>query len=587
MTYTPTRWSLDALVPAAEAADLDKLLKGVERRVKKMEAWRKRLKASLPARDFQALLRDYEAMQREMIRLYYFAALRFAADTQDQATMAYMGQVEQALAPLGNRVLFFSLWFKTLDDRNAERLMRAAGDLRYWLESIRRFKPHTLSEAEEKIINLKDTTGARALENLYETITNKFMFELEVDGERKKLTRDALMTYARDPNPDLRAAAYRELYRVYGEHGPLLAQIYSYIVHDWRTEGLELRKYKTPISVRNLANDLPDAVVATLLKVIAENATVFQRYFRLKAKWLGLERLRRVDLYAPLAPSDKAFEYGTAVNLVVDTFSAFSPRVGALARQVFDDGHVDADVRPGKRGGAFCAGALPNLSPWVLLNYNGKANDVATMAHEMGHAIHALLAGGHSLLTFHSALPLSETASTFAEMLLTERLLADESDPAVRRDLLARAIDDAYATIGRQGYFALWEQEAHGLVADGKTADEIAARYLETLKAQFGDAVEVEDDFRWEWVAVPHFVATPFYVYAYAFGQLLVLALYEQYRREGERFKDKYLRILSYGGSKAPAAILTEAGLNIKSARFWQGGFDAIGRMIDELESLG
>jgi oligoendopeptidase F len=587
MTLTPARWTLDALLPEAEAAALEKILKGLERRVKKVESWRKRLKVSLAVKDFRALLQDYEAMQRDMLRLNYYASLRFSADTQDQAAVAYMGRVEQALAPLGNRVLFFSLWFKQLDDRQAERLMRAAGDRRYWLESIRRFKPHTLTEPEEKIINLKDTTGAQALVNLYETITNKFVFELEVKGERKQLTRDALMAYVRDPDPELRAAAYRELYRVFAENGPVLAQIYSYIVHDWRTEGLALRKYKSPIAIRNLANDLPDSVVDTLLRVIAENATIFQRYFRLKARWLGQAQLRRFDLYAPLAPADKEFEYDRAVNLVVDTFAEFSPEVGALARRVFDAGQVDAEVRPGKRGGAFCASALPDLPPWVLLNYTGKAYDVATMAHEMGHAIHGMLAAEHSVLTFHSALPLSETASTFGEMLLTERLLAEESDPAVRRDLLARAIDDAYATIGRQGYFALWEKEVHGLVAQGKTADEIAARYLETLKAQFGDVVDVSDEFRWEWMAVPHFVATPFYVYAYAFGQLLVLALYEQYKREGEPFKAKYLQILSYGGSKAPADILREAGINIKSARFWQGGFNAIGRMIDELEALG
>jgi len=587
MTYTPGRWNLDALLSPAEAADLPGTLKVLQRRVKKVEGWRKKLKASLPAKDFLRLLKDYEAMQRELIRVNYYAGLRFAADTQDQGAMAMLGQVDQATAAMGNQVLFFSLWFKALDDRNAERLMKAAGDRRYWLESIRRFRPHTLSEPEEKIINLKDTTGAQALNNLYDTITNKFTYTLEVDGETKTLTRDALMVYARDARPELREAAYKELYRVYADNGPLLGQIYGYIVRDWRNEGLELRGYKSPIAIRNLTNDLPDSVVETLLRVIGENATVFQRYFKLKAKWIGMEKLRRYDLYAPLAKADKTYDYDTAVSMVVDTFSEFSPRVGELTRKVFDDGHVDSEVRTGKRGGAFCASATPDLAPWVLLNYNGKANDVATMAHEMGHAIHAMLAGEHSLLTFHSALPLAETASTFGEILLTERLLAEDPDVAVRRDLLAQAIDDAYATIGRQGYFALWEKEVHELVAQGKTADEISARYLEALKAQFGDALDVSDDFRWEWAAIPHFVGSPFYVYAYAFGQLLVLSLYEMYKREGEPFKAKYLKILSYGGSKAPAEILTEAGINIKSAKFWQGGFDVISRMIDDLEALG
>jgi len=586
MTYTAGRWNLDELLPSAEPAEIEKSLKSIERRVKKVEIWRKRLKTSLPAKDFLALLKDYEALQRELLRLYYFASLRFAADTQDQAGLALLGQVQQQLAYIENRVLFVSLWWKGLDDRHAKRLMQAAGDPGYWLEEMRHFKPHTLSEAEEKVVNLKDVNGVRALETVYDTITNKFVYTLEVDGERKQLTRDELGVHVRDPRPEVREAAYREQYQVFSDHATVLAQIYSHIVRDWRTENVELRKFKQPISVRNQSNDLPDAVVDTLLKVVHDNAPVFQRYFRAKARMIGMDRLRRYDLYAPLSLSDKQFTYDTAVNMVVDTFGQFTPRVGQLARQVFEAGHVDAETRHGKQHGAFCASVFPGLEPWVLTNYNGRANDVATLAHEMGHAIHSLLAGEHSVMTFHPGLPLAETASVFGERLVIERLLAEEVDPAVRRDLLATSLDDAYATVGRQGFFALWEKEAHELIHQGKTAEEIAARYQETLHDQFGEAVEINDDFRWEWVAIHHFYQVPFYVYAYAFGQLLVLALYKRYKEEGESFKPKYLKILSYGGSKAPAAVLREAGISIKSAKFWQGGYDVISELIDELERL-
>jgi oligoendopeptidase F len=319
---------------------------------------------------------------------------------------------------------------------------------------------------------------------------------------------------------------------------------------------------------------------------VHDNAPVFQRYFRAKARMIGVERLRRYDLYAPLSHADKAFSYDAAVNIVVDTFGQFSPRVGQLAGQVFEAGHVDAEVRRGKQHGAFCASVFPTVAPWVLINFNGRANDVATLAHEMGHAIHALLAGEHSVMTFHPGLPLAETASVFGERLVIERLLAEEPDAGVRRDLLATSLDDAYATVGRQGFFALWEKEAHELIHQGKTAEEISVRYLETLHEQFGDAIEMNDDFRWEWIAIHHFYQVPFYVYAYAFGQLLVLALYKRYKQEGESFKPKYLKILSYGGSKAPAEVLREAGINIKSAAFWQGGYDVINELIDELEGL-
>lgn len=586
MTYTLSRWKLDTLLPSAEKTDVEKAIKGFERKVKKVEGWRKKLKASMAAKDFLALLKDYEAMQVEGVKLNYYAGLRFSADTQDQNALALLGQVEQFMADVQNRLLFFSLWWKALDEKNAARLMKAAGDMRYWLEEMRHFKPHTLSEAEEKIINTKNVNGPNAIGTLYEMITNKFMFTLEVNGEKKTLTRDALSVYVRGSDPALRAAAYQELYRIYGEQAPVLAQIYASLMRDWFSENVSLRKFKNPIAVRNLANDVPDSVVETLLEVIAGNGRVFQRYFKLKARWLGLEKLRRYDIYAPLAQSEKEYPYDEGVQMVLDTFNEFSPRVGALAKQVFDDGHVDSEVRPGKRGGAFCASALPGLSPFVLLNYNGRAQDVATTAHEMGHAIHALLAADHSVFAFHSSLPMAETASVFSEILLTEKLLAQETDPAVRRDLLAKAIDDAYATVGRQGYFAMWEKEAHEMVRQNKTADEMATRYLETLQEQFGEAVDISDEFKWEWVSIPHFYASPFYVYAYSFGQLLVLALYEMYKREGEAFKPKYLKILSYGGSESPARILKEAGINIASAKFWQGGFDAISRMIDDLEKL-
>lgn len=586
MPYEQTRWKLDALIPSDSSVDIEKAVKKFEKSVKAFEGWRKKLKLAMPAKTFNAMLKDYETMQDAGTRLNAYAALKFSADTQDQSALSLLGRVEQLTADAQNRALFFSLWWKALDNKNAARLMKTAGDWRYWLEEIRNFKPYTLSESEEKVINIKNVNGVNAIQTLYEMITNKLTFTIEVNGEKKALTRDSLMVHARSSDPAMREAAYKELYRVYGEHGPLLSQIYANLMRDWRAENVGLRKFKHPIAVRNLINNIPDGVVDTLLKVIRENAGVFQRYFKLKAKWIKMEKLRRYDIYAPIAGAEKDFPYHDGVQMVIDTFSEFSPRVGQLAKQVFDDGHVDSEIRQGKRGGAFCAGVLPGVSPWVLLNYNGKARDVATVAHEMGHAIHALLAADHSLLTFHSSLPMAETASVFSEILLTEKLLANESDVKVKRDLLAAAIDDAYATVGRQGFFALWEKEAHEMVRQGKTADEMANRYLETLKEQFGDAVEVSDDFKWEWVSIPHFYAVPFYVYAYSFGQLMVLALYEMYKQEGESFKPKYLKILSYGGSEAPARILKEAGINIASAKFWQGGFDVISRMIDDLEKM-
>ncbi len=280
----------------------------------------------------------------------------------------------------------------------------------------------------------------------------------------------------------------------------------------------------------------PTTVVDTLLEVCQENAKLFQRYFRLKAGWLGLDKLRRYDIYAPLSSSDKTYPFDTAANMVLDSLGGFSPLLAEHAQRVFAEEHLDSEIRPRKDSGAFCASVLPGIAPWVLVNYNGKANDVSTLAHELGHAVHGLMAAGHTPLTFHSSLPLAETASVFSEMLLLERLLGEEADATVRRDILARFVDNAYATVMRQAYFVLFEREAHELVQEGRTTGFLAERYLANLQEQFGDAVEISDEFRWEWVSIPHIYHTPFYCYAYSFGQLLVLALYRQYKEEGEIF---------------------------------------------------
>jgi oligoendopeptidase F len=585
--FRPGRWTLDALLSAHEGPEFDKFLSDFERQIKDFEDIRSQLKPGLPAEEFVELVQGYELLEVAGRRLGAYAQLWFTEDTQSQAALSFLSRIDQLIAEVTNRTLFFSLWWKGLDDAEAERLMRVAGDYRYWLESMRRFKPHTLSEAEEKVINIKDVNGMNALITLYDVITNRFMFELEVDGEKRQMTRGELTAYTRHPSPDVRAGVYQEMLgRVFAEHANTLGQVYSYRVRDWYSENVQLRKHPTPIAVRNLANDIPDAATDALLEVCRHNVGLFQRYFNLKARWLGMDRLRRYDIYAPVVGSDKRYDYADAVDMVLDSFRSFSPHIADQARRVFADRHIDAQVRPGKQGGAFCYGVLPGLTPYVLVNFAGRARDVATLAHELGHAIHAMLAGHHSTLTFHSSLPLAETASVFSEMILTDRLLSQENDPAVRRDILATGIDDAYATVMRQAYFTLFERAAHEQVLKGATGDELSALYMDNLREQFGDALDLADEFRYEWVSIPHIYHTPFYCYAYSFGQLLVLSLYQRYKAEGETFKPKYLKILSYGGSEGPARILTEAGIDISSPDFWQGGFDVIKGMIDELEAM-
>jgi oligoendopeptidase F len=585
-SYPRQRWNLKDLFAGVDDPVLEKSFKSIEKDVKTLEAKRPIFKPGIPAADFHAFIIKLESVERRASRLGGYAQLLFAEDTQNQAVQALMARVDQFAAELSNRLLFFNLWWKDLPKEEADRLLKDAGDYTYWLEQIRLFKPHTLTEAEEKIVNIKNVTGASAMNTLYDSITNRYTFDLKGVKGGNGITRGELMVYVREADPNVREKAYQELYRVYTRDAPILGQIYQTIVRDWANENVTLRKYKAPISTRNLSNDIPDKVVDTLLEVTRANNAIFQRYFKLKARWIKMDKLRRYDIYAPVAKADKKYTFAQSIHTVFDAFKQFDPQFQKLAERVFQADHLDGEVRKGKMGGAFCLTVEPALTPWVLVNFQGKSDDVATMAHELGHAVHSMMAEHHSMFTQHACLPLAETASTFGEMLLVDKLLKEETDEAVRRDLLFRQVDDSYATIQRQVYFALFEKQAHAMVMENASVDDLAAAYMENLKEQFGDSIELNEEFKWEWVAIPHIYNYPFYVYAYAFGQLLVLSLYRQYKIEGEAFKPRFRRILSTGGSEAPVKLLKHAGVDVTQAAFWQGGFDVLDDLVKQLEAL-
>jgi oligoendopeptidase F len=585
-TYKQERWDLGDLFPAIDSPSVKAAQEELERQLQAFEAFREDLSPGLQEEDFLQMLEAYDQWVRLLSRLLSYGHLRFSENTQDQEAQVFLAQMQQSAAQTDNRTMFFKLWWKAQDEELTERLMRVSGDYRYWLEALRLQKPYTLSEAEEKVINLKDVNGPQALVILYSSITDRYTYRMEVEGEVKELTRGELQVYYRQPDPALRTRAYQELHRVHEQDAPILGQIYQYRVRDWRSEGVDLRGYASPIAIRNLANDVPDEVVTTLLGVCRENMPLFHRYFQLKARWLAQDRLRRYDIYAPVVKAETTYSFNDAVKMVLDSFRQFDQHVGDLAQRVLDEHHLDSEVRKGKRTGAFCKTVAPDLTPWVLQSYQGRPDDVATMAHELGHAVHAMLAEHHTALTQHASLPLAETASTFGEMLLVDSLLAMDPLPEVQRDLLFRQMDDAYATIMRQAYFALFERSAHDLIRKGGSVDDLSEMYLENLKGQFGSSLDLSDDFRFEWLEIPHFFHTPFYVYAYAFGQLLVLSLYERYQQQGEVFKPGYLEILAAGGSDSPVRILDRVGIDVRSAEFWQGGFNVLGTALERLEAI-
>ncbi|MDR2352236.1 MAG: M3 family oligoendopeptidase [Deltaproteobacteria bacterium] len=550
--------------------------------------WKERLfNAAFTKAEFQSLVSDLIHIQELESKLSGYSSLYFSEDTSNQKAQSFMGLLNSELVELQNSLLFFEHWWKDLPDDRAKDFMAAVPELEYFLGRLRAFKPYTLSEAEERIINYKDITGSEAMVVLYDSLTNRYRFETAFlpGGEGKFVSREEVTVYFRSFNPEYRVGAYKELYRVFGEEGPTLGLIYQSLVRDWRIENVNVRGYKNPREVRNLVNDIPDTVVESLLRVSQEEVPkVFGEYFRKKAKALNMPKLRRYDVYAPIVEAKETeIDFNDALNEVREAFTAFSPEMSKYAMKIYEDKHLSAKKMNGKESGAYCAAITPDDSPWVLLTYKGKRQDIFTLAHELGHAAHFQLASSHGIFQYHAALPMAETASIFGEMLLANRFKEKIHDKEQTRVLMFHLLDDAYATVGRQAFFSLFEVKAHEMVNSGATPKEISEVYYQNLASQFGENVEISPEFAWEWVSIPHFFHTPFYVYAYTFGQLLVYSLFRIYQLEGKDFVPRFLQILSKGGSAPPADILKDAGVGPLDDDFWRGGFKVIESFMEEI----
>jgi oligoendopeptidase F len=590
------RWNLADLVEDPTGAEFKDLLKAIEIQLVDFEAKRKSLHSGISHDDFENLIHELESISEKVSIASGYAHLLYYANTSSSEASALVTRMEKMTSDVSNRTLFFDLWFKKgIDDNNAIRLIEAVPRVyREYLRHKRLVARYALSEPEEKIINTLEVTGTRALVKIYDKMTSAFEFTMKLrrggkTSVKKFDNREKLISFVRSPDYNTREAAYKSLFEVYIKNRGVLGEIYQNVVTQWRDEAISMRGYKSPISVRNIANNLEDGTVEALLAVCRKNAGLFQDYFRIKAKILGLKKLRRFDLYAPITTKksgDRRFTYGKAVTTVLETFGDFEDQFRTMAERVFSERHVDSEIRKAKRGGAFCYTVSPGITPYVLLNFNGRARDVSTIAHEFGHAIHSMLASDMPIMVSHAPLPLAETASVFAEMLLNDKL-AEKLSGRQRLFLLAEHIDDLYATIMRQAFFTAFEVDAHRMIAENNaTIDAVARHYSDNLTEQFGDSVSISPDFQWEWIYIPHFYHTPFYTYAYSFGNLLVLSLYRQYKVEGRSFVPQYLKILSAGGSRKPEDLLMEAGIDISRQQFWQQGFDHVSEAIQQLKTL-
>ena len=589
-------WNLTDLIEDPNKSQFQEFLQYLEESVKQLELKRNDLSPKISATDFENLLHLIEDISEKVNIASGYASLRYSADTSSNEAASLVTKMEIMRSNITNRLLFFDLWFKKdIDEQNAQRLINSIPSVyQEYLKHKRLLAKYTLTESEEKIINILEVTGANALVKIYDRMTSGFEFVMAVKKGKKIIkkifpNKEKMLSLIRSPKLEEREAAYKSLLHVYKKNSGVLGEIYQNLVIQWYDEHISMRGFQSPISARNVSNNLDDTTVETLLSVCRTNSVVFQDYFKEKAKMLGIKKLQRYHLYAPLSlknSEQKKFRYENAIDTILETFEGFDSRFRKYAERLFLEQHVDSQVRKSKLGGAFCYTVSPKRTPYVLLNYNGKSRDVTTMAHEFGHAIHSIAASDKPIMVSHAPLPLAETASVFAEMLLNDNLTKKVTRKE-KKILIAEQIDDMYATIMRQAYFTIFEIDAHqAIVKENATIDKVSELYLTNLNKQFGSSVTVSPDFQWEWVYIPHFYHTPFYCYAYSFGNLLVLSLYQQFKTEGESFIPKYFKILSAGGSRKTEELLKESGIDISKAEFWQQGFDLVTKKIQELKEM-
>src|SRR3989344_1860197 len=450
--YKQDIWNLKDLLKTHKGPEFENLLKLIDGDVKKFEKYREQLNPNISAEKVIEIIKSSERIEVQLSKIGAYSAMLFSIDTKSQEARTFKDRVTQHFAELGNRMMFFSLWFKKLDEINAQRIIQHSGEYKYLLEQSRLTKDYALTEPEEKIINLKDTTGVSKLNQLYDTITNNFKYEMNINGKKKILNQSQVMQYVRNSNPKLREQAYKVILKKFEENKDILGEIYKGIVTDWKNECLTLRKYKSHITPRNISNDISDKAIETMLNVCKKNAKVFQEYFKLKAKLMKVKKLSRYHIYAPIHGTEKKYTFNDAVNMVLNCYEQFSPEMAKYASQIINENHLDSLLGESKMSGAYCMDISPGVTPYVLVNYTGTERDVSTLAHELGHGVHDLLAHIQVPLLSHAPLILAETASVFGEMIVTEELLKQEENNKAKQLLISSKLDDIYATVIRQSH---------------------------------------------------------------------------------------------------------------------------------------
>jgi oligoendopeptidase F len=581
-------WDTTPLYPSTTSPELASAFEDSSTQVARFrERYREKV-AGLSAQELLEALRAYEALDELLVKPQLYAHLLFAADSENDENKRLSQKSAEFGNLMGRELLFFDLEIIQMEDDKFTTLL---GDgllapYRHFLEALRKFRPHTLSEREESLLSQKGLTGVQAFCRLFDEVSASLRYRLEIDGEERELTGEELLALLHHPDASLRERAFSTFLKRHQEHEILFSAVFNNVALDHSQE-MELRAYSHPMEPTNLGNEIPTPVVESLMQVSEKNYPLAQEYFKMKAKLLGMERLKNCDVYAPLNDSGRKYSFEEARAMVVEAYGGFSTELAQMADSFFTERRVDVLPRPGKSGGAFCMGMTPSLPPYLLLNFTGNLRDVSTIAHEVGHGIHYLLAQGQTMLNYHPPLPLAETASVFGEMLLTRHLLQNETDRDLKRSLLCAKIEDIIATTFRQNVLTRFEERMHLERKNGLlTSSQLCDIWWEENGRLYGDAVEMIEPYRFGWSYISHFIHARFYCYSYTCAELLVLSLYQLYLKERESFIPIYRGILADGGAKTPAETLAPAGIVLSDPAFWQNGYDLLNDLIQELKEL-
>jgi oligoendopeptidase F len=582
-TLDDVAWDLDPLVDGEGEPGADRLLNEAQERSATFAERHQGKVAEIDGPGLAGAVAELQAISELVGKAATYAMLRFATDTAEPRNGALLQRVQEQATVVETRLLFFELEWAELDDARVEELLQADGldTARHYLRTIRRYRPHLLTEPEEKVMSEKSVTGRDAWTRLFSELTSAV--EVELDGD--KLALDVALAKLMSPDRELRARVQQAVTEALAPTLRTRAYVFNTLMADKSTDD-RLREYPSWISSRNLANEASDESVQALVDAVRGAYDIPQRWYRLKARLLGIDRLKDYDRMASVASADESFEWDEAKDIVLSSFADFSPVLADTARRFFDERWIDAPPRPAKRGGAFCSYAVPSVHPYVMLNYTARRRDVLTLAHELGHGLHAALARERGILEHHTPLTLSETASVFGETLVFRRLLDQASTPDSRLTLLAEHVEGSIATVFRQVAMNRFEELAHtARRGEGElSVERIGELWAESQEELLADSVEVTDNYRSWWSYVPHFIGTPGYVYAYAYGQLLALSVYGRYLEEGEAFVPRYIELLSAGGSRSPEELAAIAGLDLTDPGFWNRGLELVRGQLDAAE---